>query len=537
MPAVNSDGRCACVFSSINPRKERHMKSCFWARNKVWLAGLSALCLVALLLRVDGWLWGGCMLGAACALRLVFKNPRRLDTAHIPTAQKLAALVLSFCYVSYFVILENISVWAVLLGLLGFPAMWIFVANTLHSAFNALRKPIAGLNRWVWLLILAAGAFYIMVVYHETTMFYRPHFEGGIRWADRLFTMDTGAVVTENVWLNLNATENDFRQPLFALFAMPASIPLHLLSQLFSFIPDFYVYSLAAVQWGMLVLCYAMLCEMLDSSDSGIRWMCLAVLLGSYPTLIFMLNMEQYIFGLFWMVSFLYAYHYGFGGRKLLCIAAAGSLMTSGLWEPLMVKPWNWREWLKETALALGLALLLIAGSGQLALLDVLEQQTGRYASYFGDSGFADKLLQYINFIGSCLAAPLTRSHDINGTWRLVPVTYVNMAGVALLALTLAGLALYWKKPLMKMCSVWVGFSAVLLLGLGWGSAENGMTLYTLYFGWAFLLPAALAFRRMTEPLGRWRKWLLAACGLAILAVNGVSMLRLLRFACRIYPR
>ena len=34
----------------------------------------------------------------------------------------------------------------------------------------------------------------------------------------------------------------------------------------------------------------------------------------------------------------------------------------------------------------------------------------------------------------------------------------------------------------------WVMFSVVILLVVGWGSSENGMILYALYFSWAFLV-------------------------------------------------
>ena len=47
---------------------------------KAGIYGLSGLCLIALLLRVDGWLWGACMLGAACALWLTLQKTERTET-------------------------------------------------------------------------------------------------------------------------------------------------------------------------------------------------------------------------------------------------------------------------------------------------------------------------------------------------------------------------------------------------------------------------------------------------------------------------
>ena len=34
----------------------------------------------------------------------------------------------------------------------------------------------------------------------------------------------------------------------------------------------------------------------------------------------------------------------------------------------------------------------------------------------------------------------------------------------------------------------WVFFSVVMLLILGWGTQENGLILYALYFGWAYFI-------------------------------------------------
>jgi len=501
----------------------------------VWMWYASALCLIALFLRVEGVLWMVCMLAAAGAGLWLIRKPERFLWRHTSLWQRAAAGLLACCYVYYFVAeLEGGHPAGIALAILGLPAMWLFLVRVIHSAVCVLHRPVHILCRrpYIWLFCLMAVA--IVIAYSQTTMFYRPMIGGYLMRADRLFTMDNGVIVQQNTWMDLAAEENDMRQPLFALFSMPFAIPLWLLGRLIPAFPDFYLFALALVQWGLLLLSYGMLCDM---AEEACRMGLLLVLALSYPTLIFMLGMEQYIFSVFWMIAYLYAFIRNTGGRKLLCIACTGSLLTTGFWEPLVAKEKSWKSWLTETAMTFGGAVWLIVGSGKLKLLDELAIQTERYGSYFGNVSMPERLLQYINFIGSCLMAPATRSHELNGTWLLAPVTGINLMGAAVLILSVLGVIWFRKQIIIRFCTLWMCFSHVLLCLLGWGSAENGMILYTLYFGWAFLLPAWMAAWKITAPLGRGRKWMLAVCGVAILAVNGLDLLGLLRFARRIYPR
>lgn len=499
---------------------------------------LSFLCLGALLIRVDGALKIGCIVMLAILLVPFVHKLHAYQWKVAALRQKGLAFLLSVCYVGYFVFeLEKAAPFWMVLGLLGFPSMCLSVLYILERASLCLKEPVQAVKNSPirWLLLLMAAA--IVLTYTQTTLFYRPMMEGNLMRADRVFTTDTGVIVDENAWLNIESEENDFRQPLFAVFAMPFSIPLFCLGKLVPFFPDFYIFAMALVQWGLLIASYAMLCNIAQLENQQCSGL-LLVLVLCYPTLIFMLNLEQYVFSVFWMVAFLYAGFHAFGGRRLLCVAAAGSLLTSGLWEPLVMERFSLKVWLKQSLHIAMMAVFLFVASGKLSLLEVLGRQSQRYANYFGNTPFGERLLQYVNFVGSCLVAPQTRSHDINGTWLLERVTSVNWIGILVLVLATAGIVLFWKqKRLVRFCAVWMAFSFVLLCLLGWGSAENGMILYTLYFGWAFLIPGWLAAWRITQRLGRFQTVFLCGIGLAVLAVNGLDLLGLLRFARRIYPR
>ena len=56
----------------------------------------------------------------------------------------------------------------------------------------------------------------VVIVYTQTDAFASP-----LVTRDLIYSSDSGAIVHENAYLSLNAVENDFRSPLFMLFAAP----------------------------------------------------------------------------------------------------------------------------------------------------------------------------------------------------------------------------------------------------------------------------------------------------------------------------
>ena len=60
------------------------------------------------------------------------------------------------------------------------------------------------------------------------------------------------------------------------------------------------------------------------------------------------------------------------------------------------------------------------------------------------------------------------------------PVDGLNLAGLVIFALALASLVLNRHSRAARMAGCWVLFSIVLLVGLGWGTQENGLILYAL---------------------------------------------------------
>ena len=95
------------------------------------------------------------------------------------------------------------------------------------------------------------------------------------------------------------------------------------------------------------------------------------------------------------------------------------------------------------------------------------------------------------------------------------------------------------KKRSSAIAAGWVAFSLVVLVGIGWGCAENGLILYSLYFGWAFIVLAFQLLEYVADHLG-CELLIPALCLLSsvvMLAVNVRAIRQMLRFAMEYYPR
>ena len=88
------------------------------------------------------------------------------------------------------------------------------------------------------------------------------------------------------------------------------------------------------------------------------------------------------------------------------------------------------------------------------------------------------------------------------------------------------------------MAAGWVGFSVIMLLGLGWGTKENGLILYALYFGWAFLVLLFQLVEKIESKLNI--KFLIPVVTMvaviALLVINIPAILEMVNFAITYYP-
>ena len=359
---------------------------------------------------------------------------------------------------------------------------------------------------------------------------------------DLIYTSDSPLLVQENDYLLLFQSQNDLRQPLFAVFAAPFLGLSFLLSKLLGASAPLHALLMNLPQVGLLVLCAHLLGRMLGLPP---RWRLAFAVLAccTWPVLLFSVMMEQYIMAVFYLLCFAFQFCCRDRGDRLTLMGAGGALLTSLILLPVMSRrnPMkDFRDWygdMLDRGLEFILSLLVFCRLD--IIFNVFHYLT--VLSRFSGSELTalDKLRQFSVFLGSCILAPESEA-VLNSTgslsWQLVSPAAFAPLGFCVAVLCLLGFWFSRKDRAAQMAAFWLAFSFVVLVGMGWGTKENGLILYSLYFGWAVLLLLFRLAQALTAGLPRLRPVLYALC-LAVLAWQNLpAMARLLSFAIQNYP-
>lgn len=420
-----------------------------------------------------------------------------------------------------------------------FGAMLWFVHFMAEQAVDFRKKA----DYTEWLYLIGAGILLLMMVafsYMCTQAFYGAHINGGWYNFDLIYSADSGYLVKQDVFRNPAAEQNDLRQPLFGVFALPFAQIAGILADIFTFIPEGYITILQVMQVFLLLIAFVLIARMMGLQGPE-KAIFLVLLTVSYPTLIFVLTAEQYLFAVFYLVLGIYLSHERVEGG-VCYIAATGSMLTSGALFPVFTWDRDFKTFVKNTAILCGAFFAVTILTGRLTtLLDIGTYIKG-YGYYTGvDVNPIDKLMQYVNFAGSMLIAPASEENYAlyeHFSWQMCPVTFWRPLGFVMLALSISGVVLTRKERFSRICGGWMAFSFLLLGIVGWGTIDNGLMLYTLYFGWAFVSMAYRAASLCLEKLPLL--WLRRAASVAVILVisfvNITALRAVLVFATQFYP-
>ena len=215
-----------------------------------------------------------------------------------------------------------------------FPPM-IFVylcVNYFWYKFTGLVRS-SGLTRGVsrrefagYAMIFLVSLLMMVIIFAKSDAFY------GALPFDVIYTADSGALMKPSCFLSLNHPENDIRQPLFGLFALPFMGLPYLMGRIASLFfggEKFFVATfMNAVQIAMLIAgLFALSKAMSLSSRQRLCFM-----LFSSSTYTYMLNsvtMEQYIIVFFWLALSLYFMCQVPKPDSMILHGAGGTLITS----------------------------------------------------------------------------------------------------------------------------------------------------------------------------------------------------------------
>lgn len=135
--------------------------------------------------------------------------------------------------------------------------------------------------------------------------FYGAHVNGAWYNFDLIYSADSGYLVHTDVFRNIGADQNDLRQPLFGVFAMPFAQAAWLISKILFFLPNGYVTVLQVMEMLLFLVSTVLIARMLGLTGYR-KALFLGILCVSYPVLIFSLTAEQYLFAVFYLVLMIY---------------------------------------------------------------------------------------------------------------------------------------------------------------------------------------------------------------------------------------
>ena len=391
----------------------------------------------------------------------------------------------------------------------------------------------------VYGILLIATLGYIVFSFAQTYAFY------GIELSyDIIYTSDSPSLVKENAYLTLTHPENDLRQPLFAVFAGPfVGIP-YLLARVIGTSATVQAILMNSAQLLMLLAANFTLAKMLKLDS--VKRICFMLLTScTYTQLLFTLMMEQYIVAYFWLIFCLYLIAENQQPERIALWGAGGTLLTSMILLPFMsakspIK--DFKGWVMDMV-KYGfefVALMLV-----FCRFDVIFNLMSKISSLSDFTGktvtFADKIYQYTDFICNCFVAPnagVSTAAVDHISWQLNPATGINFTGILILILVVISAIWNRDKKSSLLAAGWVGFSVIMLLGLGWGTKENGLILYALYFGWAFLVLLFQLIEKVESKLNL--KFLVPVVTIVVvvvlLVVNIPAIIEMVNFAITYYP-
>ena len=438
---------------------------------------------------------------------------------------------------------ERFNIYLLALSWFGAAAAFCFVYICLVLFWDKLLEILrengafSGITKAEWVIygvlaLLSIG--FAAWAFSESQIFY-----GTEHSYDLLYTSDSPALIKGGVYHTLTHKQNDIRQPLFALFAAPFEGIPYLVGRLLNAPAPARAILINSAQILLLFAANLLLTRMLALSP-GKRICFQLVSCCSYTHLLFILMMEQYIVAYFWLVLCMYLIAQRGKPERFALWGAGGTLLTSMVLMPFLSEKHPVREfkdWFLDMVKA-GLEFVaVILLFSRLDVITGVVQQAIYLDSFTGRTlTMMDKLQQFTAFLPGCFAAPAAGPNQYG--WYLMPVTCIHTGGIVIAALAVLSAVVNRKQKSSLLALYWCGFSAVMLVGLGWGTSENGLILYALYFGWAYL---ALLFQ-LVEKAEAWLKIknltcvVSAVCAVWLAAVNIPAILELVRFAAAVHP-
>ncbi len=430
----------------------------------------------------------------------------------------------------------------ILVTLFAFPALTFII----YYLIDNLNKPIIhffrGLDRFDKKFLVGFSIVFLLLaifIYGKTTAFY---YGNNIQY-DIIYTTDSSDIYRNETFLNVNSPYNEpSKQPLFGVFALPFGFLALVLSKVLFFIPNSYIVCLSTVQFCLFLITILMITRLLKLNTTDKRNFCL-IFISLFSTIVFAFTLEQYIISLFYLILLLYAYYYHKNDVNYTYVSGVGTLTTTGVLLPFISKNKNFKSLVLNIFKCIILFVGIIVLFGQLSSITTFFENMFNNLDGFagGDISFIDRIKQYLNFVKGIFipVSSTVVSADESNFWYpqylLSPVYNFSKFGIAILCICLLSFILNRKNKIAQVSAFWVLYSIIILCFIGFGTQENGLILYSLYFSWAFMILCYLLFIKIIKKslLRNVLTIIICAC---LLFLNIPAFNEIINFGIMFYP-
>lgn len=370
-----------------------------------------------------------------------------------------------------------------------------------------------------------------------------------------LYSSDTQWLLNTDVFNSISEKENDIRQPLFGLFSIPFSIVPKTIAMLFSNNEILYSILLAIVQ-GFLVLIGFTLIGRLMKLNGISKVIFLIFLTISFPSLLFLLNLEQYVFAVFYMIVFIYMCINKIKDKNFAYIMATGSMITSGIMFPLLCEKNNIKKSIQNFSFTFlkCLAIFIVSARILLILPEGINSQINTISTFSKSENINFPIAKYTNFLEETILFSdfnvihsnlETKVFKLDGEVAKLTANKpqiidantntISIIGIIFFAIALIGFILNRHDKYSQISLIWLLFSLILFVVLGWGKTENDLVLYIYYFSWAII---SLIYKFIDKIFNKHIKLKIITCSILLfpmLIINLNGMIRIIQFGIQYY--
>lgn len=393
-------------------------------------------------------------------------------------------------------------------------------------------------------IVIIMMLLYIVTNYANSDAFYHPSNE-----YDIIYTSDSPELLKYNAYLSVTNPENDLRQPLFAVYsALFLGLP-YLLSipfRIFGINGLISAVMFSIVQYIILFFSYIILTASLNIQGRN-RALFIFFVHTTFTTLLFTLMLEQYIIGFFWLMFFVYLYINGEKTDLFTTFGAIGTLSTNlplvFLDSTTILSRKEFNNWIINIKNKIVFLLSFMLLCGKTELLFGLTWKTSAYEGYSGTSiSLINKIWQLTDYVAGCFVGQnsVMKVSALNyPSWQLSDFHSFNVVGIVVLLLAIYGCVLNFDRKSAKLGLFYTLFSIFLLGIVGWGTAENGLVLYSLYFLWSYILGIYLLINKISNKVESkmLTPAMLIIAGFINIFLNYTPLHSLINFTIKYYPR